>query len=523
MQEFLASLFRSDFLPHGVCYRWSPGVVWLHVVSDLLIALAYYFIPFALIYIARRRTDLVYPWMFWLFGIFILACGTTHLMSVWVVWYPYYRLDGAVKLLTAIASVPTAILLLRVAPAVADLPSQEQLRIANRELEREIADRKLADAEVRKLNMELEQRVEQRTRELQEANDRLRQSESRMQAILDAAPLLVYMKDPDGRYVFVNRRFEDTFEKDRKELAGRTDYDIFPSPDADTYRAADERVMTTREPLEIEEVAYQGSEKRTYISVKFPLFDSNGSAYALCGISADISDRKTAEEALRRYNAELEQFAFVAAHDLQEPLRTVKTYAQLLQRRYRGALDGDGTEFIGYIVGGTDRMSLLVSDLQTYTEVATRSQPQRIRCDLNLVLGQVRADLEASIAESGAAVVVDGSLPVVDGNARQMGQLFQNLISNAIKYRSDEPPRIEIRADREDREWTFRVRDNGIGLDMTYAHQIFGVFKRLHGRDVPGTGIGLAICKQIVEHHGGRIWVESALGAGSTFVFTLPA
>jgi hypothetical protein len=165
MSEFLANLFRSDFLPHGVCYRWSPGVVWLHVVSDLLIALAYYFIPFALIYIARRRTDLVYPWMFWLFGIFILACGTTHLMSVWVVWYPYYRLDGAVKLLTALASVPTAILLLRVAPAVAELPSQEQLRIANRELEREIGERKLAAAEVTKLNAELEERVAQRTRE----------------------------------------------------------------------------------------------------------------------------------------------------------------------------------------------------------------------------------------------------------------------------------------------------------------------------------------------------------------------
>jgi light-regulated signal transduction histidine kinase (bacteriophytochrome) len=146
-----------------------------------------------------------------------------------------------------------------------------------------------------------------------------------------------------------------------------------------------------------------------------------------------------------------------------------------------------------------------------------------MRCDLNLVLGEVRADLKASIAHSGAAVVVDAPLPVVDANARQMGQLFQNLISNAIKYRSDERPRVEIRATRADREWTFRVRDNGIGIDMTYAHQIFGVFKRLHGRDVPGTGIGLAICKQIVEHHGGRIWVESALGAGSTFVFTLPA
>src|SRR5919112_1286853 len=118
MLDFLAGLFRSDFLPHGVCYRWSPGVVWLHVVSDLLIALSYYFIPFALIYIVRSRRDLVFPWMFWLFGLFILACGTTHLMNVWVIWNPVYRLDGLVKLITALASVPTAILLIRLAPAV---------------------------------------------------------------------------------------------------------------------------------------------------------------------------------------------------------------------------------------------------------------------------------------------------------------------------------------------------------------------------------------------------------------------
>jgi PAS domain S-box-containing protein len=344
-----------------------------------------------------------------------------------------------------------------------------------------------------------------------------------MQAVLDAAPVLVYMKDLDGRYLFVNRRFEETFERDREQVAGHTDYDLFPTAQAETYREADRRVMTAREPLEVEEVAYQGLREENVHVREVSVFDSDGSPYALCGISADITDRKTAEEALQRYNSELEQFAFVAAHDLQEPLRTVKTYAQLLNRRYKEPLDGEGAEFINYIVAGTDRMSLLVSDLRTYTEVATRSSPQRTACDLNVILGEVRMDLNASILETGAALVVDGPLPVVQANGRQMSQLFQNLISNAIKYRREQPPRVDISTTFEGREWTFRIRDNGIGLDMRYANQIFGVFKRLHGRDVPGTGIGLAICKQIVEHHGGRIWVESALGAGSTFVFTLPA
>lgn len=522
MLEFLANLVRSDFLPHGVCYRWKSDVVWLHVTSDLLIALAYYFIPFSLIYIVRKRRDLVYPWMFWLFGIFILACGTTHLMNIWVIWNPVYRLDGFVKLITAVASVPTAILLVRLAPMVVAIPSPEQLRISNRNLEHEIAERKSAEAEIRRLNADLEKRVEERTQELREANRLLRESEARLQEVLDGAPTLVYMKDLDGRYLFINRRFERVFNLTRDDVRGRTDYDIFPEPIADSLRENDQKVTASREPMEVEEVAVLGGEKRTYMSVKFPLFDSARTSYALCGISTDITDRKNAEYALRRYNAELEQFAFIAAHDLQEPLRTVKNYAQLLAQRYSGTLDEDGHDFLGFIISGMDRMNLLVSDLQTYAEVSNRREPVHGNCDLNVVLGETIRQLEVSITESKTEII-SADLPTVTANSRQIGQLFQNLISNAIKYRATDPPRIVIEASLNEHEWIIRVSDNGIGLDMKYAKQIFGVFKRLHGRDVPGTGIGLAICKRIVEQHNGRIWVESTPGHGATFNFTLPA
>jgi light-regulated signal transduction histidine kinase (bacteriophytochrome) len=258
------------------------------------------------------------------------------------------------------------------------------------------------------------------------------------------------------------------------------------------------------------------------MSVKFPLFDTSGQPYALCGLSTDITYRKAAQEALKKYNAELEQFAYIAAHDLQEPLRTVKSYAQWLERRYATAFDEEGREFLGYIVAGADRMNLLVKDLQSYTEIAHRQTTQRTLCDLNQALRLTLQNMHASITESKAEIVAE-DLPTVVANARQMGQLLQNLLSNAIKYSGPDEPRINLSVARDEHEWLIRVRDNGIGIDPRYAKQIFGVFKRLHGQDVPGTGVGLAICKQIVEQHGGRIWLESEEGSGATFTFTLPA
>lgn len=257
-------------------------------------------------------------------------------------------------------------------------------------------------------------------------------------------------------------------------------------------------------------------------------------AMSVLGTAADAIvhglERRRAREVLARRaqelarsNQELELFAYVASHDLQEPLRMVSSYTQLLARRYRGKLAADADEFIGFVVDGVNRMQQLILDLLDYSRVSTQDKSfSSVACEQ--VLRAVLRVLAPSIQESGALVTSD-ALPVVQGDELQLGQLLQNLLSNALKFREPgRPPRVHVSARRVGGSWVFSVQDNGIGIESAYLQRIFVLFQRLHSRaDFPGTGIGLALCRKIVERHDGRIWVESTPGQGSTFSFTLPA
>jgi PAS domain S-box-containing protein len=260
-----------------------------------------------------------------------------------------------------------------------------------------------------------------------------------------------------------------------------------------------------------------------------PLKDPQGKIARFIAIKQDVTARKEAEDTLRRTaedlarsNHDLEQFAYVASHDLQEPLRMVSGFVQLFHEKYRGQVDADGERYIHYAVDGAKRMQELIADLLTYSR-ASRVSPESSVTDSGQALEKALVNLHAAI-EADQAVITHGPLPAVCVNAGQLTQVFQNLIGNAVKFHGPQPPQVHVEARREGPQWVFSVADNGIGIEPQYYERIFNIFQRLHGREqYPGTGIGLAICKKIVERHHGRIWVESQPGVGSTFCFALPA
>jgi len=370
----------------------------------------------------------------------------------------------------------------------------------------------------------------------------LKKAEQKFRSLLEAAPDAMVMCRDDGEIVMVNSQTEVLFQCGRDRLVSRNIRSLVPGwafqlPAGWDVDSTLSKVQPGEVGKELEAVREDGSIFPVAISFR-PLQTEDG--VVITSAIRDITQRKKNEEQIRELNAsleervvarteelmrsneELQQFAYIASHDLQEPLRTVSIFAQLLAKRYRGQLQGDADQFIRYIVEGSERMERLIHDLLDFSRVDARGTDYfaRTRCDD--VLTDAVHNLHSLITENGARVTHD-ALPVVMADPVQLTRLFQNLLVNSIRYRSDAPPEIHIAAEARDNEWWFSVEDNGIGIEPQYAEKVFGIFKCLHPRDqYPGSGMGLAICRKIVSRHEGRIWVESDLGQGATFRFTLP-
>lgn len=918
-------LFTGNYIPHGYCYLWQRELLALHIVSDSIIAMAYYSIPISLIYFMRQRKDLPFRNIFWLFAAFIISCGTTHIMEVWTLWHPVYWVSGSLKIITAAISAYTAFALIPLVPQALTLLSPTQLGMIDSILQKEILERRETEAryqtlteaspvgifyadavgdclyvnerwcqisgitcnealgkgwlqgihpddrervftewyspaqeklpfkseyrfqgfnhtqiiwvfgqavgqigengevksyvctitditerkqveeENRLLNETLEHRVAERTAQIEISNHKLQKEIAYREkiaitlleltqlqnAILNSANYTIISTEPDGTIKTFNRAAEQLLGYSREEVVGKVTVEIIHDPLEVAKRAevlsqelgvkiepgieaffalpcrkiADENEWTyirkdgsrfpvllsvtalfdsngningflgigqdisdrkqaekelrdltnamqnavegisrldiegryvkvnrayahkcgyepeemlgmkwqpTVHPSDVEmmisayqemlisgqveveargvrkngsffykqltmvkacdaqgifnghhcfmkditerkltETALQESEFKyrqivelaeegiwvidsnaltTYVNhamarmlgyselemfgrqlfdfmdeqekgqaldnferrkqgigeqheFKFkskdgkdiwtdmstsPVMDSEGNLLSCCALVYNITARKEAEqqmlqltEDLKRSNEELEQFAYVASHDLQEPLRAITSYTQLLAQRYQGNLDDRADKYINYIVDGATRMQQLINDLLAYSRLGTRGQEFE-PADCKAAVQQSLCNLQIAIAEKKAVITCD-AMPTVMADEFQLVQLFQNLIANSIKFCRQDIPLIHIAACRQESEWVFSVRDNGIGIDPEYADRIFIIFQRLHGRrQYSGTGIGLAMCKRIVERHGGRIWVESQEGKGATFYFTIP-
>jgi two-component system CheB/CheR fusion protein len=321
-----------------------------------------------------------------------------------------------------------------------------------------------------------------------------------------------------------NKTFYATFKAAREETEGRLIYDLGNGQwNIPKLRELLENILPAHETFRDFEVTHEFEHvgRKVMLLNASEIFNPTAQARTILVAIEDVTDRKQAEDALKSTNSELQHFAYALTHDLQEPLRMVVNFTDLLGREYAGKMGKEADQFISYSVEGAKRIEALLKGLLAYWEVSEREQNSLASIDCGVVLANAIFNLQAAIEQS-AAIVTSDPLPTVVAEEVMLMQLFQNLISNSIKYRGEVNPRIHVSAERDARGWLFAVRDNGIGIDPEDTERVFGMFKRLHGTEIPGTGIGLALCKKVVERQGGRIWVESEPGRGSTFKFTIP-
>ncbi len=647
--DFLRQLFGpGEFMPHGYCYLWDPGLVWLHVISDTLIAVSYFTIPVTLLWFMRKRRDLPFSWMFGLFGAFIVACGATHVMEVWNLWHAEYWLAGGLKAVTAIASVATAILLARLLPKALEFPSVGQWIEANAALEREVGERRDLEIDLRvsenryreqaelleltydavivrnladeitywnrgaealygwrveeilgKVTHELFQTVfpkaqaeiEAETQETgywegelkhrrrdgsvaivssrwvlrrdaqgkpngilesnrditsnREAEESLRRDEERnrvnetsfrllIEAVKDYA---IISFDPNGLVTSWNNGAERLKGYSAEEIMGQHISRLYAQEDIDGGRLEEElRQAAVAGHVEGQGWRLRKDGTRFWAEVvTTALRDPRGKLIGFVKIDRDITARRDSEKQIRELNLELihqldqlgsvnrelESFSYSVSHDLRAPLRHVDGFARILKEEYSAAIPVEAIRYLDRILEAATRMGQLIDDLLNLARIGRRDLKREKKQMAGLVK-EVMAELPAEAQERSIEWRIE-PLPAMNCDPGLLKLVFANLLANAVKFtRKRAVAVIEVGTRSTEGQLAIFVRDNGVGFDPRYADKLFGVFQRLHRReDFEGTGIGLVTVQRIIRRHGGEIWAESQVDAGTTFFFTL--
>ncbi|WMJ74038.1 PAS domain-containing sensor histidine kinase [Cytophagaceae bacterium ABcell3] len=522
--------FHRDFMPHGHCYFWEPGIVWTHAVSDSIIALAYFIIPFMLVHIVRKRRDFKYIWMGVLFAVFILGCGTTHVFDVINIWKPYYVADASIRVITALASIGTAIMLVKITPKILVIPSTEKWKQVNEELLTNQESLLKSNEELSKteqilkdLNADLENRVKQRTEES------LKKAEE-FEFLSDTIPQLVWTTDADGQFEYLNKRWLQ-YTGQSLEKAKGSGWSEAIHPDHVEYAIEKWRTCVQEEVEFQTEFCLRNASGayRWFLAKGIPMKNKNGKVTKWFGTCTDIHDQKVqakeleaANIDLKRINNDLDNFIYTASHDLRAPISNMEG---LLNTIYGEAKDVCSTEvntLFMMLNTSVARLKTTIDDLTDISRVQKNVNKDLTTIDISEVLEEFKENHKDQIATHSAVIQANLAENFVAFSKKNFRSVFYNLVNNAIKYHHpDRNPEITISTGKEGNYITLTIADNGIGFDNSQRDKLFGMFKRLHSH-VEGSGIGLYIVKRIMENSNGKVEVDSEVGKGSTFKLYFP-
>ncbi|TRX02923.1 sensor histidine kinase [Candidatus Methylobacter oryzae] len=504
MQPLIDLFDIKNLIPHGYCLSWSPILLSLHVVSDLLITLAYFSIPPVLVYFIRQRKDLLYPGLAAMFAGFIVACGTTHLLSAVTVWVPLYWLDGLVKAITAVVSLVTAVMMIWIIPHALSVPSVEQLQA-------EIQQRKTAE-------------------------DALRESENRLATILDSVEAFIYIKDCNYQYQYANQPVRQLFNKSLTDIIGKSDDAFFDRDTAAKLREDDRRVIELGERIATENI-YSSKDniiRRAYFTVNQPLRRKDGSIYGLCGISTDISERKNREQQDKKHLDELAhvtrlglmgEMASGIAHEVNQPLAAISSYTQVSLN----LIDSETPDLVKLteVLYKTQQQALRAGRIiHRMREFVKSRSKYRSSADVNTLVHEAVSLCIAELKQNDIMLMfeLEDKLPPVYVDHIQIEQVIINLIRNSVEALQNLPSKeqrhltVSSRLNL-DNVVEIRVKDNGPGLNKEQQRKILTPF---YTTKLDGMGMGLSITRSIVEAHEGDLHFNSESGKGATFYFTLP-